>query len=435
MLPAPGRGVQSNFADFPFVPALNRYHGAVMRTRLRHVLEYSGFVVRQAFLSFLNNRGLEKASVLAYNSFFALFPLLLFLLFIAGRTMVSSTDAMEAVEQLLDKMLPVFSDTIIREVEGLSVHRGWGWFSILLLLWGVTPLAGAIRGAFDQIYRRDRPLPFLKEKLLDGLAVLLMLVLLVLLVAGEIAYAVVGSFLAGKMPLVLRLFDVAAPLVVTVSFLSVVYYCFAPVRLRLPAVLAGGFVTALLLGLMGPVFTAIMQFNPQYGYAFGSLKAVFLLLVWIYYAFVVILLGIEVSANIHWREASLVRELLAAPEKRHRYARRLGRHTRGYDAGHVVFREGDAGDSMFYILSGTVTLQRGGATLRTMKPGDYFGEMAMLLRAPRTATATVAEAGTELVTISAENMDAVLRQNPKVVLALLEEMARRLKVTDEMLPP
>jgi hypothetical protein len=32
-------------------------------------------------------------------------------------------------------------------------------------------------------------------------------------------------------------------------------------------------------------------------------------------------------------------------------------------------------------------------------------------------------------------MDAVLRQNPAVVLSLLEEMAQRLKTTDELLPP
>lgn len=373
--------------------------------------------------------------MLAYNSFFALFPLLLFLLFVAGSTMVSSATAMGAVERVLEQMLPMFSDTIIHEVEGLSVQRTWGWISILLLLWGVTPLAAAIRGAFDLIYHRDRPLPFLKEKLLDGLAVLLMLFLLVVLVAGEIAFAVIKTLLEGKMSFLLRALDVAAPFVVTVVFLAVVHYIFAPVRLRLAAVLAGGIVTAFLLGLMGPVFTAIMRFNPQYGYAFGSLKAVFLLLIWIYYSFVAILVGVEVSANIHWREAILVRELFASPGKRHQCAERLSRHRKGYEAGHIIFNEGDDGDAMYYIIAGEVRIERAGQTLGLLKTGDYFGEMAMLLKTPRTATAVVTEEGTELVAISAANMAAVLRQNPKVVLSLLEEMAGRLKNTDEMLPP
>lgn len=396
---------------------------------------WTGFVVKQAYVAFLSNRGFEKAAVLAYNSFFALFPLILLLLFVAGHYMASSKVAMGAVEHIVEQMIPMFSDVIIREVNGLSVQKTWGIVSILLLLWGVTPLAATLRGAFDSVYKHDRGLPFLKEKLLDGMAVLLMLFLMILLVVGEIAYAVVGAFIAGKLPLVLRVSDILVPLSVTVLFLFLIHYVFAPVRPRPGAVLIGGLVTAVLLGLMGPVFTAIMKFNPDYGFAFGSLKAVFLLLIWIYYAFVAFLLGMEVSAAIHWREAILVRELLASPDKRHRYAERLSRHKQGHDEGYVVFEEGTPGDSMFYILAGAVTLRRGSHVLRVLKPGEYFGEMAMLLKTPRSATAVVTEADTELVTISSANMDAVLRQNPKVVLSLLEEMARRLKLTDEMLPP
>jgi YihY family inner membrane protein len=403
--------------------------------KLLNSIDFAGFVLRQSFFSFLRNKGLEKAAVLAYNSFFALFPLMLLLLFVAGRYMASSEVTMDAIEHVVSQLMPMFSDVIIREVEGLSTQKTWGGISMLLLLWAVIPLAGAIRGAFDQIYKRERPLPFLKEKLLDGLAVLLMLVMLVLLVAGEIAYAVVGSFIAGKMPLVLRMTDILLPVGVTVVLLSLIYYVFAPVRLRLTSVLTGGLVTAVLLGLMGPGFTAIMKFNPDYGYAFGSLKAVFLLLIWIYYSFVAILLGIEVAACIHWREAILVRELFLSPEKRHKYAERLRQYKQGYDENHILFKEGDPGDSMYYIISGSVQLTRGAHVLRVMREGEYFGEMAMLLKATRSADAVIGEEGTQLVTISSTNIEAMLRQNPAVVLALLQEMAQRLKNTDAMLPP
>jgi membrane protein len=397
-------------------------------------IDFAGFVLRQSCLSFIRNKGMEKAAVLAYNSFFALFPLMLLLLFVAGLSMASSQVTMEAIERVVSQLMPMFSDVIIREVEGLSIQKTWGGISLLLLLLGVIPLAGSIRGAFDQIYKRERPLPFLKEKLLDGMAVFLMLVMLFLLVAGEIAYAVVGSFIAGKMPLVLRLTDILLPVLVTVSLLSMIYYVFAPVRLRVGAVMTGGLVTAVLLGMMGPAFTAVMKFNPDYGYAFGSLKAVFLLLIWIYYSFVAILLGIEVAACIHWREAILVRELFVSPEKRHKYAERLRKYRQGYEENHVLFNEGDPGDAMYYIISGSVQLSKGAQVLKVMHEGEYFGEMAMLLKANRSATALVCEPGTQLVTISSANMEAMLRQNPAVILALLQELAQRLKNTDALLP-
>lgn len=403
---------------------------------LKSTLDYSAFLVRETLGSFLRNKGLEKASVLAYNSFFALFPLMLLLLFLAGRCMTASQVAMEAVEHLATQLMPMFGEVVIREVRGLAVHNAWGLASLLLLFWGVTPLASALRRGFAQIYRAERNVPFLKEQLKDILAVLLMLLLLILLVVGEIAYALVAAVvagIAGKMPMLVRLLDLVAPIVVTVVFLGIVHYVFAPKRPRPLPVLAGALTTAMLLALMGPAFTAIMRFNPNYGFAFGSLKAVFLLLVWIYAAFVAILLGVELSSTLQRQDSLLVKQLLTAPAKLAVNIRRMGRHVVTCAAGHVIFNEGDRGDTMYYVAAGAVALSRGERTLRVVATGEYFGEMAMLLNTPRTATATATAADTLLVAISAANMDQVLRESPMIVSALLREMAARLKRTDELL--
>ena len=407
----------------------------LMKLKLKPTVDAVSFLLRESVRSFSLHRGMEKASVLAYNSFFALFPLMLLLLFAAGRFMASSQGAMDAVNRLAGQLIPMFGDVVIREVQGLAVHNAWGVVSILLLLWGVTPLASAIRGAFDQIYVSDRALPFLKEKLLDVAAVVLMLFLLIMLVVGEIAYAVVAALvsgLAGSIPLLVRVVDVVVPVAVTVMFLTVVHYVFAPKRPRLRPVLAGALVSAALLALMGPVFTQIMRFNPNYGFAFGSLKAVFLLLVWVYSAFVVILVGVEIAVNIQRRDTLLVRDLLTLPARAARTTGRLARYVQAYEANQLIFREGETGDTMYYIVSGAVGLSRDGVALRELKPGEYFGEMAMLLKAVRTATAIATGADTKLVAISSANMDFVLRQNPQVVLSLLREMAQRLSLTNEL---
>jgi membrane protein len=181
-----------------------------------------------------------------------------------------------------------------------------------------------------------------------------------------------------------------------------------------------------------------MRFNPNYGFAFGSLKAVFFLLVWVYAAFVAILAGVEVSATIQRRDVLLVRELLTAPEKRVRNVGRMERYLETLDFGRVIFTEGEGGDSMYYVVSGAVTLSRDNQTLRVMKTGEYFGEMAMLLSAPRSATATVSDPDTKILAISSANMQEVLDQNPQIVLSLLREMAERLRVTNDHalnLPP
>jgi CRP-like cAMP-binding protein len=86
---------------------------------------------------------------------------------------------------------------------------------------------------------------------------------------------------------------------------------------------------------------------------------------------------------------------------------------------------------MFFVVSGAIIISRNNKMIRTMKRGDYFGEMSMLLNAPRTATVKALEDNTRIVAISQENFETILRESPEVVLAILKEMTLRLKLTDE----
>lgn len=99
----------------------------------------------------------------------------------------------------------------------------------------------------------------------------------------------------------------------------------------------------------------------------------------------------------------------------------------------MVFQEGEKGNMMFYVLSGSVNILKKGQILRVMRKGDYFGEMAMLIDTDRTATAIAVEDDTKLVCISRDNFDVILTENPKVVFAILKEMTMRLKITDDYL--
>jgi CRP/FNR family transcriptional regulator, cyclic AMP receptor protein len=109
---------------------------------------------------------------------------------------------------------------------------------------------------------------------------------------------------------------------------------------------------------------------------------------------------------------------------------------RSYDAGQVVFREGDQGDTCFVVKSGAVKITRehGGRTiaLAELRAGDMFGELSMFGGEVRSATAQALE-DTAAVALLAGDVRRLLAGNPTMALKMLEAMANRVRATNQRL--
>ena len=98
--------------------------------------------------------------------------------------------------------------------------------------------------------------------------------------------------------------------------------------------------------------------------------------------------------------------------------------------GTQIITEGDEGNTMYVILTGTARVSRGGRKLATMGPGVVFGELAMLSPGPRTAT-VVALSDMELAIISRRNLTSALEAAPAFARKLLEELADMVRELDK----
>ncbi len=112
------------------------------------------------------------------------------------------------------------------------------------------------------------------------------------------------------------------------------------------------------------------------------------------------------------------------------------RFARMLKAGEVVFREGEAGDTMFVIRKGKVRITkqvRGGEkTFAVLGPGEFFGEMAILNRSARSATAT-AEEDVTLLEVDARRFEGMVTKQAEIAVRFIQKLAARLQKADQLI--
>jgi CRP-like cAMP-binding protein len=95
-------------------------------------------------------------------------------------------------------------------------------------------------------------------------------------------------------------------------------------------------------------------------------------------------------------------------------------------AGEVLFEQGQSGTQMFVVQSGALELKVNGNVVGAAGPGDVIGEMAIVDRQPRSATA-VATTDTALFPIDAPQFDKLVQNVPGFAREVIGILVRRLR--------
>jgi protein phosphatase len=97
-----------------------------------------------------------------------------------------------------------------------------------------------------------------------------------------------------------------------------------------------------------------------------------------------------------------------------------------FAAGGHVLEEGQLGETLYVVLSGTGKVVRGGRTLGQVMPGDFFGELSALDGGPRTAS-IVATTPMRVLRLFRHSLLRQIQREPSLALRLLEGIAIRLR--------
>jgi CRP-like cAMP-binding protein len=110
--------------------------------------------------------------------------------------------------------------------------------------------------------------------------------------------------------------------------------------------------------------------------------------------------------------------------------------TATYAAGDMIFSQGDLGTDMFIIQDGEVEIIKhiNGEShiLSHLEKGDFFGEMALLEAAPRTADA-IAKSEVKVLIINGSRFDDMLKKNPEIAVRIIRKYSKRLREANTLL--
>lgn len=410
--------------SLPIRQTVNRTRLALARQRYKTPL----FVLRETLAAFQRHHGFSISASLAFYALFALIPMALLMFFLLSHLVFSSNYAIVQLAILTSNLVPEFSQRIMLEVYNLSRHKAvWGAFGMLALFWAVTPLAGALRASFHTISSIVEIPSFIRRAAKDSVSVIGILILLFLFTFSGIMLEKLVAFLRPEF-VSARLVNTVSSIALSTLLLAAFYRAFFPVRVLFRHILIGSLLTAVLWVAMRPAFEIFLFFRPSYGTIFGGMKNMFIAIGWLYYSFSAFLLGTELIATLRKKDVLLLKELFSGTPQQTGYLDKLmGHFGRNFELGEYIFREGDKGNEMYYIVSGTVTIHHAGQVVRQLNPGEYFGEMAVLANATRAMDAIITSDHAQILAICSENIETLLIEEPRIAMSFLREMALRLR--------
>ncbi|RAI41841.1 Crp/Fnr family transcriptional regulator [Rhodoplanes roseus] len=104
---------------------------------------------------------------------------------------------------------------------------------------------------------------------------------------------------------------------------------------------------------------------------------------------------------------------------------------RSVAAGSVIFREGEPATEMFVVKSGTVAIRADNHLIAELKENEIFGEMALIDKTSRSATAT-AETDVTLIPVSEKQFLFLVSETPFFALSVMRVLVHRLRLLNRI---
>lgn len=256
-------------------------------------------ISRKAITGFLQHEALQYAGSMAYFAVLSLFQLLV-LGVVVGSLIVGEGEARSFVVEQVEAGTPLDAGMIGTVIDSVIESRGgMTVISVAFLAWGALGIFAALSNGISRVFENTPKRPFVKDKLIGLFLMSLTGVLAVASVAIGIITGIlqeVASEFVADLPgggIAVSLVGLLAPLLLIFLAFWVIYKVVPNRSVGWIEVLPGAVVGAVLFTILRYGFTYYATNIANYDSAFGPISTAITLLVFLYFASIVILLGAE----------------------------------------------------------------------------------------------------------------------------------------------
>jgi membrane protein len=396
-------------------------------------------VLTDAVANYRLNGDTNQAAAIALYAILSAIPLFILTIVAAGYIFSSYPQMQADITEAVSRGF--FSEKLLSQLGQIEKKRYLlGWAGLLGLVWLSATIFNSMATALNIIFRSQKK----RNYFLAQLLAISMIPLAWIVGIASVAISYVAAIVVKQPALIAEslgfslsavsaaLLRYVVPYFITTLFFVVVYRVIPTAKVRLSVIIAGSAIFALLTEIAKQFFTWYMANYTRYDVIFGSLEAVVIMVVGVFYIALIFLFCAEMMSSYQRKDMILLERAMLKPHKtRLKIDERLfKKFGRAYPKGSIIFNEGDTGNEMFYILSGRVCLEKDACQVKKMLAemgqGQYFGEMATLIDAPRTASARALE-DSQLAVIDGGTFHNLVRESQEVAVFMLKEFSRRLK--------
>ncbi|MBI5048011.1 MAG: YihY/virulence factor BrkB family protein [Deltaproteobacteria bacterium] len=263
-------------------------------------------IIADSVRAFSYDNCLTMAAAISFYALFSMLPLMFLFFSFIGFILGTETWLFERIIEFIKESLPYLSDSIVEDIKGLIANRKvFGGLGIIMLIWSAEFVILAIRDAMNIIFGEAEKMGFIKTRLVVWGTFLIwcsvFLISIGLPVAAEVLSRIKIAALGIDISYYLTksvTFKYFLPVVIMVAAVAFIFKIMAGTNIKVRHAILGSIIFSVLWEAAKHIFAWYISHFGNFNKAYGSLGAIMILLLWVYYSAVIFLFSAEFIAYV-----------------------------------------------------------------------------------------------------------------------------------------